>query len=438
MSEIKRFADYGSEKMIYDIRMGPQALRCGNKLYVCYQANDHEIFADPHIVEYDMEQEVWSSPVKVGEVERGDFDHHLAPVIWMDPKEHIHVLFNCHGDAGVHLVSDRPRDIRSFSPCTRIADSISYPHAIRCPDGRVALYYRSFGHMGNWNYVISRDGGYTWTKPVMTVDFDAKPLSDADCWAGSYHSVQLDPDGKTLHVAYTYFDERGIWKYRHPVYHRLTSVNSRYHIYYMTIDLDTGLAKNFAGDTLCLPLNKREADRDCRILDTGWHLTMMPAMCFDSRHTPSFLFPVTEDGEYQCGFYYLYHENGVWNKTRICGTNHTWSGSRLVRLSETHLAAYLIVGKLEGSIYTYGAGQLEKWISGDNGKTWEKETEYIPDRDLLYNNPMLVEAAEDSSRFLENQMVFYGWKGPYSIQPVIDQETDIPTIHRGHAYLLTE
>ena len=134
----------------------------------------------------------------------------------------------------------------------------------------------------------------------------------------------------------------------------------------------------------------------------------------------------------------MYYDNGEWKQTRICPTNHTWSGSRLIRRSADELDAYMIVGKKDGSIYTYGAGELERWHSSDNGRSWEKSEELIPVPGLLYNNPILVEDAYNSSRTEPDLVAFYGWEGPYSIQPVIDRETDIPTIHRGRAFLLRE
>lgn len=62
----------------------------------------------------------------------------------------------------------------------------------------------------------------------------------------------------------------------------------------------------------------------------------------------------------------------------------------------------------------------------------------VPVKGLLYNNPITVEAAENSSVLEPGLIAFYGWEGPYSIQPAIDRETDIPTVHRGRAFLLRE
>ncbi len=433
---IRPFAMFGSEKMFYDLRMGPQMVRNGDTLYIVYQANGQEIFADPYIVTYGIMSKTWSGPYKIGDAERYDFDHHLCPILWFDDEGYLHVLFNCHGQAGSHRISRRPFSVDAWVDGPAISESISYPHVFRLPGNRVCLYFRAYGHMGYWAYMLSNDGGYNWSKPVKVVDFDQDPESDQDTWAGSYHTTELDTDGHTLHVGFTYFDERGIWKFVHPRYHRMPSVNTRYHLYYLSIDLDTGIVRNMEGDILPCPLNRRMAE-GCKLWDSGDYLTMMPAMLLsETTADVSFLLPVTEETEWKCGFLYIRKVHGAWKRTRITQTNTTWSGCRLYREADGTIVAYLIVGRTDGSLYTYGAGQLERWTSEDDGEHWVFQERYAPDAEDLYNNPIFAEDASHSGRKDSSLVAYYGWTGPYSMQPVIDKKTDIPIINRGKAYLL--
>lgn len=430
------FARHGCEKMLYDLRMGPHMVRLADTLYIVYQANECEVSADPFIIAYDIPTQHWSEPVKVGDAARPEFDHHNCPVLWIDTSEHLHVLFNCHGGEGTHRISVQPRSIESWCDGPAVSPSISYPHAFHLPDGRICIYFRVFGHMGYWAYSISRDGGYSWGPSVKVVDFDQNPANDADTWAGSYHTALLDVDGHTLHVGFTYFDERGIWKFVHPRYGRKPSVNTRYHLYYLRIDLNTGIASDVDGKRIQYPINRKEAEQ-CKIWDSGDALTMMPAMLVQ-RETQevSFLIPVTEETEWKCGFHYVWREQDRWLHTRITETNTTWSGCRLIREPDGVLSAYLIVGKLDGSRYTYGAGELEKWISTDDGRTWVRQQRFVPIEGHLYNNPVVAEDYRHSGVIYSEFIAFYGWEGPYSLQPVIDKETDIPIINRGMAYLI--
>ncbi len=76
------FALHGAEKMIYDIRMGPAALCRNDVIYIPYQANPDGPEAHPHVITYDLRNEEWSAPVRVGEVR--SYDHHFCPVLWFD------------------------------------------------------------------------------------------------------------------------------------------------------------------------------------------------------------------------------------------------------------------------------------------------------------------------------------------------------------------
>ena len=184
-SAARPFARHGTEKMVYDLRMGPQALWHEDTIHIVYQSTggeDAELRGHPYAIAYEVSARRWSAPVRLGAV-RG-YDHHFAPILWRDAGGHLHVLYHCHGtDGGVHLVSARPDSIASWHPGPEIAPSISYPRAFPLGDGRLLLYFRTFGHMGNWGYQTSADGGYTWTRPDRPlVDFDQNPQTDLDTW----------------------------------------------------------------------------------------------------------------------------------------------------------------------------------------------------------------------------------------------------------------
>ena len=70
--------------MIYDVRMGPVALCYKEVIYVAYHANPHAPEGHPHIITYDLKRGKWSPPIQIGEVP--SFDHHFAPVIWLDSE----------------------------------------------------------------------------------------------------------------------------------------------------------------------------------------------------------------------------------------------------------------------------------------------------------------------------------------------------------------
>jgi len=421
------FAHHGCEKMVYDVRMGPLAVRRGQSIFVTYPANPSGREAHPHVRTHDCAARAWSEPVQVGAVPH--FDHHFNPVLWFDCDERIHVLFKCHGrDGGTHMVSERPADIGDWRVGPQISSSISYPRAFMRSDGSVVLYYRALGHMGYWVYQVARDGGHVWSAPTPTVDFDRDPVSIEDCWAGTYQTVLMDPDEDALHIGFVYWDER---KAVNPLYGvRLSSIN-RYHLYYLKLHLSTGELRNAQGSAVSRPANRHQAER-CKLLDTGHRLTNMPAMALDDTGQPCFLLPMSGDSPWQCTFHFIRCGKGGITDTPIIDTNHTWSGCDLRNLGGRKWLAYLIVGSVEGEMLSYGGGDLEEWRSDDDGATWRRVRQLVPEPGLLYNNPCPV--VDVAGGTMADAVLFYGWEGPGSMQPVGAGGTTTTEL-RGKAFL---
>jgi hypothetical protein len=59
------FATHGTEKMIYDARMEPQAVLHKDVIYIVYQADKDANIGNPHIISYDTKRETWSETVQI-------------------------------------------------------------------------------------------------------------------------------------------------------------------------------------------------------------------------------------------------------------------------------------------------------------------------------------------------------------------------------------
>jgi hypothetical protein len=429
----------GCEKMLYDVRMGPQAVACDGRIYIVYQANESSPEAHPHVIAYDIAARNWSEPVRVGTVSH--YDHHFAPVLWFDHERRIHVLYHCHVNPhqSVHIVSAEPLSIDRWQSAPEVAPSISYPRLMHLLDGRLLMYYRVEGHLGYWTYSISDDGGFSWVGPeIPPIDFDHDPVSETDRWAGSYHGVNVGPDGHSLHIGFVHWDEK---RDENPFYGRKFGSTNRYHMYYACLDIESGELLSATGDRLTRPLNRRSA-AVCRIWERGWRLTNMPAVVVDDTDSPTLLFAVAEDEPYDCAFYAMRHDNTArsdgagWSRTRIAETNHTWSGCHLSSERESNVdseafVAYLVVGTEDGSALSYGGGEIQQWTAPGAEGPWEYRQSLVPEPGLLYNNPKPVE--DEHGREMNGWLVMYGWEGPGSIQPVDTQRESQQ--NRGRAWL---
>jgi hypothetical protein len=422
------FALHGGEKMFYDVRMGPVALQRDDRLYIAYQADPQGPAAHPHVMTYKPATQAWSGPVQIGTAPR--YDQHFAPVLWFDHEDRLHALFNCHGKSGTHVIAKDPGSIERWEPGPEIAPSISYPHVLPMADGKLLLYYRTLGHMGHWGYQISEDGGHSWSKKRTLVDMDRDPQTPSDSWACSYQSVAASPDGRSLHVAFAYFDEQ---RRLNPLYNRrFTSraTANRYHLHYLKLDLTTGALLNADGEEMPAPLNREQAER-CKIWDAGWRLTTTPAIWSDERGEPHFLLPVSDKSPWECRFHYVRRVDGQWKRTPVAPTNSTWCGALLGGEKDGALRAYIISGKDYGELLHYGGGDLEQWASTDGGETWRHEGNLDPEPGLIYNNPRAVELPTGGA--VDDYILFFGWQGPGSLHQAAASRS--PNPHTGKAYL---
>lgn len=403
------FASNGFEKMLYDARQSPVSLVHKNKLYIAWGGGEDGL-PRPNIVEYDSSEGTWSAPVRPAELKREAPDHHMNPVIWMDNQERLHMLFGVHCSAGTHVYTPEPGNINNWVEGPEIAKDITYPKIMKTGDGTLVMFYRVLAHMGWWTYIISKDGGFSWSSPVSLIDFDRDPIEGEDDWASTYHNCRMSKDGKSLHLGFVYFHERGMYNWVHPLYKVVPKVQTRFDLYYVKVDIETGRITDIDGNELPRPLNRRMAE-PAKIWSTYPLLTNIPSLYLDEFDNPGFLLVrSSEEGMRKCSFWFLQRKEGKWIRSEFAKTNSTWAGSCIHKQEDGKIAAYVIASEDEGDKLTYGGGTIEKWVT-ENGADWNLEGRVEPEPGLIYNNPMFAEKSDGSGpddRFL----LTFGWEGP--------------------------
>jgi len=407
----EHFAKHGVEKMLYDVRMGPQAVFHEGVIYAVYPANPDGPEGHPHIREYDVARGSWSDEVQLGTVPH--YDHHFAPIVWVDPTEHLHVLYGCHGrNGGTHLRSTTSRSIQEWESVPEVGKSVSYPRVLPLPEGRHLMYSRTFGHLGYWTFRLSEDGN-AWTETEPLIDFDQIPKERKDVWACTYQSVAVDAEGTGLHIGFVTFDEQaGVRKRPNPLYGRYVSHYSRHNLYYVHVDIDTRRVTTVDGEELPKPITRSVAER-CKLLDTGLRATNPPSVVDDGSGNPMMMLPYAgEASPWEGEHVFVRRENDAWAFTSVASLNNTWSGNWLIP-GPDGLNALLTRGEADGELLSYGGGRVERWRSGDGGQTWAKEADWEPCEGLICNNPRPVPTSRGG--ILDGYYTQFGWEGPNSL-----------------------
>lgn len=413
------FASNGGLKMLYDNRMYPQAVALGDTVFIVWRG----VEGFPYVRSYDFATRRFSALHMLLDglgidVDKRKYaqDHHFAPVIWTEPSGRLHVLFGCHGTPGIHLVSKKPADITAWERGADVAASISYPKFHRVYGGRTLVYYRHGGHLGEWRYRISPDGGQTWDAPPRTVvDLNGEPQDGRFAsHAGSYDTTQVSGDGKTLHVAFIWKVEESIPNARYQM--TLHDHVRRHNLYYLKVDLPSGRAFNYAGEDVRLPVNKAAADRQCLVWDTDERTAAVgPSVYVDQKDRPFLLLPVSEETPYDGSFYFVRPDGRAWRKTAIARTSHPFNASYLDRMADGRFRAVLITGGGRGdstqySMDQYGWGDaVEVWIADSRGENWKRTRVLTPAEGHKYQNVQFV--SRDLEGPVSGVLLFYGWKG---------------------------
>jgi len=229
--------------------------------------------------------------------------------------------------------------------------------------------------------------------------------------AGSYHSVALGRNGKSLHVAFVYWDER---RPVLPIYERSVGTMTRFNLYYLRFDLKTGKMYAANGAKLNRPLNRRDAE-GCLVWDTKGHLSNMPSILVDKDDSPCFFMPVSEKMVDDCRFWFIRRTGDKWTNSPVTQTGSTWNGSHIEFGDDGNLNAFVIGKASNAGHCPYGGGPLQEWRSTDDGDTWQQISDITPQTGLLCNNPRPIEGVEGSP--LKRSLVFFGWEGPDGILP---------------------
>lgn len=431
------FATGGKFKMLYDCRQRPQCVVLQGRLYIVFNGDatttqNSKGKAFPMLTSYDLNSRVFELPVRLSE--KDESDHHFSPVIWADSLSRLHVLFGCHKTPGTHLVSDQSiqgePEVR-WVKAGQIAPSISYPTIYQIEGKRELIYYRTEGHTSSWTYRISEDNGHSWQGPSLDVtDLDCKGKLD---WS-SYHTKVPSRDGRHLHVVFTDYDDNKHQatpdRFFNPRYESEVSNEWKYNLHYLKVDLQTHSVANDAGQMVRTPVDLDYAKSQCQIWDTEWRgAGIPPVIALDLEQNPTFLHVISEDSTREHRYYYVRRKDGVWLKTPIATANHQWNSGYLSHRADGSIRAFLIVGAgyLEGGYMDrHGGGDIEEWISGDDGHTWDFLRKVSPDDPKYagwrFNNVQPVVNADGSIE--DGMLLFYGWNDP-----------DEPN---AHAFLLHE
>lgn len=430
------FGSGGQLKMIYDRRQRPQAIYMNDKVYIGYNGGApmdaiRREKTYPFVIAFDPKTKSLSSPIQLDN--KGSRDQHYCPVIWADNNDFLHVLFGCHRTPGTHLISKNVADIgnrvEDWSVGPEIRHSLSYPTIYHISENRQVVYFRTGEHRSSWSYLVSGDEGQTWSGPkndVTDLNMGGETAEvddpiDLNEWS-SYHTCLPSKDGKFLHVVFCAYDDNKKnvpERFYNPRYGTKKNLGLKFNLYYVKINLQTHAVQNFDGEAIQTPIDMDRANAKCRIWDTDWRgAGVPPDILIDKNDYPAFLHVLSEDTPETYNYYYVRYEDDGWRQTVIAPSNDDWNSCYLRKDESGVLHAYLIGGEHKfikgsrGKMDSRGGGDIEEWISADDGNTWTMKRDLTPRASEYdgwkFNNVQPIK--DPKGNIKDGMLLFYGWK----------------------------
>lgn len=246
-------------------------------IYITYQGH----LTDPYVASYNVNSGEWKGPYQAGvsTLTKGDrkLDSHGRPIIEVDSKGYIHIIFGGHGGeredglnpmsidtphAGgrmLHVVSTKPYDISEFVEKDDINPFASYAKSFQMGNGDIYFFTRGGTHKSPWLYYKMKNGSQRFEPPVVitwpTVDKRNPILVD---------TFYINP----LKVSDTEIVISSLWHAcNFKEEHDRTHYN-RLNAYYMSLDTSDDTFYNVKGEKLNLPITFESATNSTLAYDS--------------------------------------------------------------------------------------------------------------------------------------------------------------------------
>ncbi|WP_081926523.1 MULTISPECIES: heparin lyase I family protein [unclassified Alteromonas] len=249
----------------------------GDTLYITYQGH----LTDPYITSYNLTSKKWQKPLKAAEstLSKGNrkIDSHGRPIIEMDDKGYLHIVYGGHGGeredglnplsidtphAGgrmLHVVSKKPRDISEFEYLDDISPFASYTKSYKMGNGDIYLFTRAGTHKSPWVYYKMPAGSKRFEDPVVITW--PTPQSGNPINVDTFYINPLKISDTEIAISFLWHECNFLEYHDKETYARINA-------YYMRLDTSSGLFYNAQDETIDIPVTINMANEKMLAFDS--------------------------------------------------------------------------------------------------------------------------------------------------------------------------
>lgn len=350
----------GKTRPFYPALNAPAAYYYNGNTYVTWRSSSGN--GDPAVNVYDHTLKSWSVSVTAGT--SPTTDEHNVPVVIVDNSGYIHIAHPRYGNVIHYEKSTNPEDITLWTTMTSVGSTSAYPRWAKDDGGDLYLWWRY--NERYQSYIMSTDGGATWTARHSVIDTDASNR----CYGTN---VEYDATNDRMCMGWIVAD---------------AADTLRLNLYYAYMDVSNSTMYSVTGTDLGTMISTAEADANCLIDNTGTYQVRSPVLRLDSSGNPYIIY--VKDSAGGLGQYFIYHNGSTWSSPEeIKSTNNAFDACDFYVTSTQDITSYL---SDYTDIFEYA------W----NGTTWsETRTLTTPVRNQLmsgFNYPKVVMNGTDDLR----------------------------------------
>lgn len=379
----------------------------GDTVYLTYQGH----LTDPYVASYNLVTHEWQGPYKAAQstLSKGDrkIDSHGRPIIEMDSKGHLHIVYGGHGGerkdglnplsidtphAGgrmLHVMSEKPYNIGDFVYVDDITPFASYTKSHKMGNGDIYLFTRAGTHKSPWVYYKMKSGQQHFEEPVIIT------------WPTPQHDHPMNVDTFYINPVKISDTEIAISFLWHEcnfneIHNKLNY--GRINAYYMKLDTENGNFYNAQNEVLSLPVTLEQANEKTLAFDSTQReetpFGTKPLILKDNRPAVAYEARTQEYREWRMTAY----KNGEWIHSlpmpdSVSRTLHDSHGNEVTNIvglevlgrSQEMLNAVVVYRNNNGNTVFADA-------HSENGQNWRVSKEHLS----LSNTRMQMEALKNA------------------------------------------
>lgn len=248
-----------------------------DKVFITYQGH----LTDPYVAVYNLKSQQWEGPNRAAAstLSKGDrkIDSHGRPIIELDSKGHIHIVYGGHGGeredglnplsidtphAGgrmLHVMSEKPYDINKFVYVNDITPFASYTASEKMANGDIYLFTRAGTHKSPWVFYKMKNGEQKFAPPVVITW--PTPQKDNPINVDTFYITPLKVSDTEIAISSLWHECNFNEVHNKENYGRINS-------YYMKLDTTTDTFYNAQQQKLTLPITLATANQKTLAFDS--------------------------------------------------------------------------------------------------------------------------------------------------------------------------